>query len=414
MKKSYFLSFLAGVLIATGCSKQEEPSNDTTQNRLKGSAYVNMSATHQLIDGFGGSSAWNGALSDAQCNTLFSNGSNQLGLSICRLRIDPAGSANWTQERSNAQKASSRGAKVFATPWTPPISMKSNNNVVGGTLKTASYGAFASYLKSFGDYIKAGGVTLFCISVQNEPDYNPSYESCSYTGATMRDFLKSSGQNIGYPVMVPETVGSNTSFADVILNDATASSRISFIGFHLYGATPVNYSNALNKGKRVWMTEHYNDGDDMATCMKDAKEINDCMANNYSGYVWWWMTTANGSNCYLITSGNAPSKKGYILGQYAKYVRPGCVRIDATYNPSSNVYLTAYKDWNGKAIIVAVNTGSSSVSQTFAIQNGTVASMTPHITSSSKSNSNESSVNLSNNSFVYALPAQSVITFVQN
>jgi glucuronoarabinoxylan endo-1,4-beta-xylanase len=369
-----------------------------------GSAIINMGITHQLIDGFGASSAWSGAISDGVANGIFTT----MGLSICRLRIDP--NNGWSDELSNAKKASARGAKVFATPWSPPASMKSNNNVVGGTLKTSSYGAFANWLKSFGDYIKNnGGPTLFCLSVQNEPDWNPDYESCSYTGATMRDFLNSSGSAIGYPIMAPETVGSNTGFADVILNDATAAGKVSFIGFHLYGATPVNYTNALNKGKRVWMTEIYHDNSDINTCMTVAKEVTDCMANNYSGYVWWWINTGQAS-ALCDASGN-PNKKGYTLGMFAKYVRPGCVRVDATYNPSSNVYITAYNDSNGKLRIVAVNTGTSSVSQAFSVSGSSLGSMTVYCTSGSQNNTNLGTV--SGTSFTYTLTGQSVTTFVQ-
>jgi glucuronoarabinoxylan endo-1,4-beta-xylanase len=405
MKKLNFLGFLfVGVLITSSCSKNDDVLSENNQSRLKSTAVINMGTSRQLIDGFGASSAWSGALSDGVANGIFTT----LGLSIDRLRIDP--NKNWSDELSNAKKASARGAKVFATPWTPPASMKSNNNIVGGTLNTSSYGAFASYLKSFGDYIKNnGGPTLFCISVQNEPDFNPNYESCSFTGATMRDFLKSSGSAIGYPVMVPETVGSNTSFADVILNDATAAGKVSFVGFHLYGATPVNYSNALNKGKRVWMTEHYHDNSDINTCMTVAKEINDCMANNYSAYVWWWINTGQASA--LCDANGNPNKKGYVLGMYAKYVRPGCWRVDAPYSPTTNVYVTAYKDWNSKLRMVVVNTGTSSVSQSFSVTGSTLGSMTVYRTSGSQNNANIGTVSGAN--FTYTLPGQSVTTFVQ-
>ena len=53
-------------------------------------ANINLSAQHQEIDGFGVSTAWHGPISDADANTTFSNSnSNQLGMSILRIRIDP-------------------------------------------------------------------------------------------------------------------------------------------------------------------------------------------------------------------------------------------------------------------------------------------------------------------------------------
>src|ERR1700744_4976738 len=89
-------------------------------------ATINFNNQHQVIHGFGGSSAWQGQLSTAELNTLFKNGTGQLGLNILRLRIDPT--MAWAQEAANAKNAKALGATVFATPWTPPASMKTNNN----------------------------------------------------------------------------------------------------------------------------------------------------------------------------------------------------------------------------------------------------------------------------------------------
>jgi len=38
------------------------------------------------------------------------------------------------------------------------------------------------------------------------------------------------------------------------------------------------------------------------------------------------------------------SKRGYMMAHYSKFVRPGYVRVDATKNPTYNVYLSAYKN----------------------------------------------------------------------
>ena len=77
-------------------------------------ATVDFSKEKQIIDGFGGSSAWSGKFSDAVMDLLYNNGSNQLGYTILRSRIDP--NKNWADEKSNAQKAKARGATTFATP----------------------------------------------------------------------------------------------------------------------------------------------------------------------------------------------------------------------------------------------------------------------------------------------------------
>ncbi|MGH9562818.1 MAG: glucuronoxylanase, partial [Terracidiphilus sp.] len=142
---------------------------------------VNFNTTYQTIHGFGGSTAWTGVLSTAQANGAWGTTGSQLGLTINRARIDPGGQANWGTELANAKLATSYGAIEFATPWTPPASMKSNNNVDDGSLNTNEYGAFATYLESFVTYMANNGVDLYAISMQNEPNFLPSYESCGWT-----------------------------------------------------------------------------------------------------------------------------------------------------------------------------------------------------------------------------------------
>jgi glucuronoarabinoxylan endo-1,4-beta-xylanase len=211
---------------------------------------------------------------------------------------------------------------------------------------------------------------------------------------------------------MPESEGFNTSYSDPSLNDSTAVTHIAVIGGHLYGASPFTYTNALNHGKQVWMTEHYiGSGPDIGSAMTLAKEINDCMDNNMSAYLWWWAYYPG--NATNLLNGSTILLTGYVMGQYAKFVRPGYVRVNTTYNPQGNVYLSAYTG-SGKVVVVAVNTATSSVNQTISFSGGTVSSVTPYQTSSSQSMAQLSSIGVSNGAFTATLPAQSVTTFVGN
>ena len=371
------------------------------------SVTVNLTSTEQLIRGFGGSSAWSGALSSQTMDALYTDA----GFSILRLRIDPTQA--WSDELSNAQLASARGAIVFATPWSPPASMKTNDNVVGGSLSTSQYGNYANYLKSFVTYLSQNGVSLYAISLQNEPDYVPTtYEGCGWTAAQFDTFLDSYGSIVAgaTKVMMPESCSFNESMSDTTLNDSTASSYVSIIGEHLYGATIQNYSLALSKGKEVWETEHYYDGDDIGTVMTVAKEVNDCMAiANMSAYTWWWMT--NSTDGIINTSTNQLDKRGYALEQFAKYIRPGYHRVDATYNPQTSVYASAYTGSN-QVVIVAINQGTASVSQSFTLQNGTASQLSTWQTTASSNMAAGPTYQVSGGSFTVTLPGQSITTFV--
>lgn len=167
-------------------------------------ATINYAAPQQTIRGFGGATAWLGELTVPQADALFSPTSG-LGLSVLRVRIDPTGTAasgwvpsngGWLTEVENAQEAvaANPNAIVFASPWTPPASMKTSSSsqpfysgtcspaagYCGGYLNPANYAAYAAYLEDFVTYFNTNaGFNLYAISMQNEPDIDDvNYESC--------------------------------------------------------------------------------------------------------------------------------------------------------------------------------------------------------------------------------------------
>jgi glucuronoarabinoxylan endo-1,4-beta-xylanase len=370
-----------------------------------GTCTVNVGSNFQTIDGFGFASVFADVMTSAQAATFFGTGTNQLGFSLLRVQISDTGA--FSTDQSNAALAHSFGAKVLGTPWTPPAAMKSNDNEVGGQLLTSEYGAYASYLAS-------SAATIGCdwVSMQNEPDITVTYQSCSWTAAQMETWVANNAPTVGKPFVMPESFHFSDSYSDPTLNNATAASHVTIVAGHIYGGGNVVHQNALNHGKHVWMTEHYNAGQDIGTAITDAKEISDCMNNQMSAYFWWRAYHPTLQTDDLI-NGSTPLTNGYAIGQFTKYVRPGKVRCATTYNPTTNIYVTAYHN-NGLAI-VAINTGSSSVNQSFTIQNATgVTTLLVNQTTSTKGLASVTSATVSNNAFTYALPAQSVTTFHQN
>lgn len=377
---------------------------------------INFSTTYQTIRGFGTSTAWQPVLNATQANNLFGTGTGEVGLTILRSRIDPSsttGGSNWATERSNAQQAQSINSQVivFATPWTPPAVWKSNNSVDDGSLLTADYDNFANYLNAFIAYEKAGGVNLYAISVQNEPDFLPSYESCGYSGAQMDAFVAKEGGKINTRLMMPESDTFNTNESDPTLNDSNAVGFVSIVAGHTYGTNPFYYTNAKNKGKDVWMTEvTYTPaaGSSAQPTISDAisaaKLYHQSMAvAQYNAYVYWWTP--------LLLNGNNPNYYAYALGQYSRFVRPGYVMTGANNNPTSGVYVTSFKG-NNNYVIVAVNSNSGASSINFSMSGATLSSVTPYQTNASGGLIQEGAVSVSNNSFVYSLQGQSITTFV--
>jgi glucuronoarabinoxylan endo-1,4-beta-xylanase len=374
-------------------------------------ATIDMATEKQLIRGFGGMNhtAFPGDITSAQAEKAFGNGTGQLGFSILRIHVDP-NSGSFSKELPTARIAKSHGAIIFASPWSPPSSMKSNNNQVGGSLKTSSYGAYAAHLKSFCDYMSTNGVPLYAISVQNEPDITVTYESCDWTSAQMIDFLNNNRDAIGTTkVIAPESFQFKKPFSDAILNDAKASTKVDIIGAHIYGGGLTDYPLARQKGKEVWMTEHYTTSDRSANLWPDAlevgKEMHDCMVANYCAYVWWYIRRSYGP----IDDNSNVTKRGYVMGQFSKFVRPGYIRVDATAAPASNVNVSAFKS-DTSLVVVIVNKNSSSKSQQITIKGGAVSSFTRYTTSESKNISSDGTVAVSGDAFTVSLDAQSITT----
>jgi glucuronoarabinoxylan endo-1,4-beta-xylanase len=402
-------------------------------------ALVDFGTPEQIIRGFGASEVFDSVLPLSQITGLYGQSSGQVGLSIMRVQIAPAtwntttqtaDTTQWTTELTNAQAAQQNyGAIIIASPWSPPASMKSNNNTVGGSLNVSSYGQYANYLEAFVNYATSSmGVNLYAVSMQNEPDAVVSYASCTWTGAQMDAWVAGNGSVLttgANPVklIMPESESFTTGLSDPALNDSAAVGNISIVGGHLYGASPFYYTNAKNKGKDVWMTEHYlvptgSGGTTpvMADAISMAEEIHNSMTvADYNAYVWWQGPSypANKSpQEHLIDASANPTYFGLAMAQFSRFVRPGYFRYNATPTPVTGVYLSAYSG-DGHEAIVAINSTSSPVTLPIQIANQAVTSMTPYQTTSSSSVSQLSPVTVTNNEFSATLPAQSITTYVQ-
>lgn len=363
-----------------------------------GTCTINVTGNQQTIDGFGFSSAWCGQLTSAKNKALYET----LGMSLLRVRIDE--NMDWSEEASNAAAAHAAGATVLGCPWTAPAYMLVTN---GSTVTLSS-----SYYKDYATYLglAAAYMNLDYVSLKNEPNY-PG-EDFNLTSSQIETLMLNDAPYIDRPVAMADAFNYADSVTDPTLNNPTACSHVAIVSGHIYGGGNIVHTNALAHDKPVWMTEHYisDTETNMANCISIAQEISECMNNQMSAYFWWWVY--DDSDVNLVTDSGSIYKNGYTIGQFAKWVTPGKIRCSATYNPSSNIYVTAYH--NGGVVIVAVNAGTSSVNQTFTLQNVSgLSSFNVNRTSASEGMAGVGSVSVANNTFTYSLPAQSITTFHQ-
>ncbi|MEU8661959.1 RICIN domain-containing protein [Actinoplanes philippinensis] len=385
-------------------------------------ANINPSVPKQTIRGFGAMShaAWIGDLTAAQRTTAFSSGNGQLGFSILRIPVGET-QADWSRDLATAKRAVELGATVFASPWNPPAGMietfTRNGQAGQKRLKAGSYSAYAKHLNDFTAYMRNNGVNLYGISVQNEPDY--ASEWTWWTPSEMTKFLRENAGSISTRVIAPESFQYVKSVSDPILNDAAALANVDIIGAHLYGTQYSQFPYPLFKqkgaGKELWMTEVYypnsntNSGDAWPEALDVGEHIHRAMVDaEFQAYVWWYLRRSYGP----MREDGQISKRGAVMAQFARFVRPGYVRVDATANPASNVYVSAYRGGN-TVVIVAVNKSTSPVGQQFTLAGTTASgSVANWVTDGSRNVASQAAVTMSNGSLTVTLPARSVTTFV--
>jgi glucosylceramidase len=132
---------------------------------------------------------------------------------------------------------------LFASPWSPPAFMKTNNDILhGGHLKKEFYQPWANYFTRFIKAYEAEGIPIWGITIQNEPMATQTWESCIFTGEEERDFLK---YNLG-PAMQKAGLGNKKIIgwdhnrdllyqrASTLLKDKDAAKYLWGIGIHWY------------------------------------------------------------------------------------------------------------------------------------------------------------------------------------
>ena len=381
---------------------------------------INGPDIHQTMDGFGACCRNLSSMTDSVADLFFSP-TKGVGLSILRASIDPSGSI--TGGYAVAQKAVARGVIVWAAPWTPPANYKDNNDENnGGHLLTQYYGAWATSLANLAATSKQNGVPLYGISVQNEPDYTASYNSCLYSNQEMIQFIDTLGPKLAGltprpKIIMPEVSSWNNTwgYSDAAIADVQAAKYTDILATHQYFVTDPT-PHAIPTGKQFWETENSSfDGPstDITNGIMVATWIHNAIVDGgVSAWHYWWLISSNNDNEGILNSGGIITKRLYTMGNFSKFVRPGYRRMGTAGGPGG-VMITAYKDPASTAFaIVAINNNGSNGAVHIVLNGITTPAVTPWVTSASLNLAAQPVVTVNAGSLNASLPATSVTTFV--
>jgi glucuronoarabinoxylan endo-1,4-beta-xylanase len=333
------------------------------------------------------------------------------------------------------QMARDRGARIWSAPWSPATSFKTVNqngviSVNGGGF-AGDYQGYASQLAGYVASMKSTyGVYVYGLSVQNEPDYNTTnYESCVWTAQQIHDFVPVlsatlTASNVGATqIIIPESDiwSGDTGLYATAMNDNSVAPLVSVIADHNY----VQDNNAGDQtqpppipgyGKAIWETEVSTfdafDGS-IDNAMYWATRIHSFLTGpQVSAWHYWWLSANGGDNAGLASSSDVLAKRGYVLGQYSRFVRPDYFRLGVVTNQGTAL-VTAFKEpLSLKFAVVAINSATNAITQTFNLTNFSLANTVGvWITSAGLSLANQGTLTITNSTFACQLPAMSVVTF---
>lgn len=278
----------------------------------------------------------------------------------------------------------------YASPWSPPAFMKTNNNMLqGGKLLPKFRQSWANYYVKFIKAYEKEGIPVWGLTIQNEPMAVQRWESCIYTSKEERDFLK---DYLG-PTLEREGLGDKkivvwdhnrdliSERANTIFEDPEASKYAWGIGFHWYetwtGSLP-KYDNLKNINesfptKNMLFTEGCQEKftTEKLQFWPNAERYGNSMINDFnSGVVGWtdWnilLDEKGGPNhvqnfCFAPIHAN--TKTGeliytptyYYIGHFSKFIKPGAFRVSTT-TTRSTIESTSFKNKNGTIVTVIMN-----------------------------------------------------------
>jgi len=288
--------------------------------------------------------------------------------------------------------------RLFASPWSAPAWMKTNNSLVnGGSVIPPStdpryYQAYALYFQKYVQAYAQNNIPIDFVSVQNEPGYAAPFGSTAWTPAQMADFVANylgpqfQQNNVGARIRVFEWNRDQWQFPKQILDNPATAPYVAGVDWHNYECLsycqPDNLDlfNASHPGYSTWMGEYTTINTTPIQSYLDSEKWGNIIMTDLShgegGWVFWNMVLNQNGGPYAPASGAQDSlvevdtstspatvyylPKFWYLAQFSKFVRPGAYRIGADGGQANDgLSSLGFKNTDGSEVLVVMNTNNA-------------------------------------------------------
>jgi glucosylceramidase len=313
--------------------------------------------------------------------------------------------------------------QILASPWSPPAWMKTNNNMVGGKLKSDLYPVWAKYLSRYVQEYARQGITISYLTPQNEPGNVGMWDTCGYSPNEEKNFMKILGplfkqENPDVKILVfDHNKGAVNSFVTPIYKDADAGQYAWGAAVHWYdthtGSEPswnfealgyvhknfpdkhiLHTEGCITTGTyegRYWeeMTNSWEKAP-MVPAERYAHDIIGDLNSWAEGWIDWNIVLDHkgGPNlaknyCSAPVLVNTDTKaitynpSFYILKSFSRYFRPGAKRIGLYQNNEDKLLATACVNPDGRYSLAVLNEAEKACKYQVQIGNKNVSMEIP-------------------------------------
>jgi glucosylceramidase len=271
--------------------------------------------------------------------------------------------------------------KILGSPWSAPAWMKTSDKLKGGHLKPEYYEAYAKYLAKYVKDMKAEGVPLDTITVENEP-LNPkntpsmvlfALEEAMFVARHLGPAFQKEG--ISSKILLYDHNPDVPSYPLSILADPEASKYVAGTAFHLYGGDVSTLTTVHNEypNKNLYMTEQdVSEGSAGPLEIAEAvRRVPIAAVRNWSLNVLLWNLAAdshlgphtNDGGCTtcmgaITLEGNRVTRNlaYYTIAHFSKFAGPGSMRIASS--EAEQLATAAFLNSDHKIVLVVSNTAN--------------------------------------------------------
>lgn len=271
--------------------------------------------------------------------------------------------------------------KLLGSPWSAPAWMKTDDSLKGGHLKKQDYPVYAHYFVKYIRAMKAEGISLYAITVQNEPLNPKNTPSMVMFAPEEKAFLANDlipafhKAGIHTRIWLYDHNPDVPSYPLSILADPAVSPYVDGTAFHLYGGKVSTLTRVHDKypNKSLYMTEQSITSPHTGP-LPIAEAIHRVLigsTRNWSRLVLLWNLAADPNDGPHTSDGGCTSCQGaltldgnhvtrnlayYAMAHFATFVPPGSIRIGS--NQHEQLFTVAFLTPNHHIVLVVSNTGN--------------------------------------------------------